>query len=773
MNVGTAVGYLDLDTSKFKNGLQTARQQLQGFTDSTNSMGSRISSLGGALKTAGATMTKSFTVPILGAGIAAGKMAMDTNESMSKVNSILQLGAKEFSSYEQTLKKGAQEIGMAYSDYANAAYDAISAGVEQGKVTEFLTGANKLAKGGLTDLTSATNLLTTAQNAYGLSQSDLAHVSDVLIQTQNKGKVTVNELASCMGKIIPTAKSLGVNMDQLGAGYSIMTAKGIASAEATTYMNAMFNELGKSGTKVDGALKQISGKSFKELTESGKSTGDILQMLSDYAQKSGLSLSDLFGSAEAGKAALTLLSGGAEEFNNMLNTMSNSAGATDKAFNEMNNTAKEKLTQSFASFKNALSDVGTSMQPVIEFVAQIITKFSEFISRLAQTNPALLNFMVVLAGVLAAIGPVLLIVGQLCVAIGGLVTFFSAGGVGATLLAGAIGLITGPVGIVIGVIGALITIGVALYKNWDTIKAKCLEVWNNIKSTISSSWDNVKTTTLNTWDNIKSTISSTTNSIKSVITTVFNAIKSFIQTIVNGWKNIIQTVWSSIKTVVSSGVNAVKTVITTAFNAIKTVIQTVTNGWKNILTTCWSGIKSVVSSGANAVRSTIRSVFSTITNILTAPFKAAQKVISGILGGISSAVSKVTSGISKVTSAFKRSIDNPNAQIQTASVDDINYKMARFELNKAREATISDALATNYSLVEGIQSFSKGINNKTKVNDGNNFDYKGFIDKLSNVTKEIIVPINLDGKQIAKVIAPYSEVESGSRLNYAERGLVL
>lgn len=707
MNVGTAVGYLDLDTSKFKNGLQTARQQLQGFTDSTNSMGSRISSLGGALKTAGATMTKSFTVPILGAGIAAGKMAMDTNESMSKVNSILQLGAKEFSSYEQTLKKGAQEIGMAYSDYANAAYDAISAGVEQGKVTEFLTGANKLAKGGLTDLTSATNLLTTAQNAYGLSQSDLAHVSDVLIQTQNKGKVTVNELASCMGKIIPTAKSLGVNMDQLGAGYSIMTAKGIASAEATTYMNAMFNELGKSGTKVDGALKQISGKSFKELTESGKSTGDILQMLSDYAQKSGLSLSDLFGSAEAGKAALTLLSGGAEEFNNMLNTMSNSAGATDKAFNEMNNTAKEKLTQSFASFKNALSDVGTSMQPVIEFVAQIITKFSEFISRLAQTNPALLNFMVVLAGVLAAIGPVLLIVGQLCVAIGGLVTFFSAGGVGATLLAGAIGLITGPVGIVIGVIGALISVGVALYKNWDTIKAKCSSVWNSIVSTIKS----------------------TTNSIRSTISSIFNAIVS--------------------------------------------VISSTTNRWKSSVVSAFAGIKSAVSSGANAVRSICRSVFSTIGNILIAPFRSAQKVISGILGGISSAVSKVTSGISKVTSAFKRSVDNPDAQIQTASVDDINYKMARFELNKAREATISDALATNYSLVEGIQSFSKGINNKTKVNDGNNFDYKGFIDKLSNVTKEIIVPINLDGKQIAKVIAPYSEVESGSRLNYAERGLVL
>lgn len=234
MNVGTAVGYLDLDMSKFKSGLKIASQELSTFTDKSNGLGDRMQGLGGALKSAGATLTKTFTVPLVGAGLAAGKMAVDTEQSMSKVNSILQLGDKEFKEYEKTIKKGANEIGMSYSNYADAAYDAISAGVEQGKVTEFLTGANKLAKGGLTDLANATNLLTTVQNSYGLEQKDLAHVSDVLIQTQNKGKVTVDELASSMGKIIPTAKGLGVSVDQLGAGYAIMTSKGIASAEATT-----------------------------------------------------------------------------------------------------------------------------------------------------------------------------------------------------------------------------------------------------------------------------------------------------------------------------------------------------------------------------------------------------------------------------------------------------------------------------------------------------------------------------------------------------------
>ncbi|WP_330639366.1 phage tail tape measure protein, partial [Clostridioides difficile] len=117
-------------------------------------------------------------------------------------------------------------------------------------------------------------MLTTIQNAYGMSQKDMAHVSDVLIQTQNKGKLTVDELASSMGKIIPTAKSLNVSVEQLGAGYAILTAKGIASAEATTYMNAMYNELGKSGTKVDKILKKLTDKGFADLQKEGKSTAD-------------------------------------------------------------------------------------------------------------------------------------------------------------------------------------------------------------------------------------------------------------------------------------------------------------------------------------------------------------------------------------------------------------------------------------------------------------------------------------------------------------------
>ena len=146
-----------------------------------------------------------------------------------------------------------------------------------------------------------------------------------------------------MGKIIPTANANGVSLEQLGAGYAIMTSKGIAAAETTTYMNSMLNELGKSGTSADKLLRSTTGSSFKELMASGKSLGDVLGILQQAAEESGKSLSDVFGSAEAGKAAVSLLSNGVDGFNESVQGMIDSAGATDAAFAQMENTTEAKM----------------------------------------------------------------------------------------------------------------------------------------------------------------------------------------------------------------------------------------------------------------------------------------------------------------------------------------------------------------------------------------------------------------------------------------------
>ena len=135
------------------------------------------------------------------------------------------------------------------------------------------------------------------------------------------GKTTVDELASSMGKVIPIANASGTNLDNLATAYAKVTKEGTATAEAGTGIKAMLSELSKSSSGVAKILQEETGESFKRLSQEGKSTADILQILQDYANKSGIELKDLFSSIEAGGVATTILNGGVDDFNGMLKEM--------------------------------------------------------------------------------------------------------------------------------------------------------------------------------------------------------------------------------------------------------------------------------------------------------------------------------------------------------------------------------------------------------------------------------------------------------------------
>ena len=260
------------------------------------------------------------TVGVIGAVAAAVyagpvQAAMKYESSMAKVATIADLKAVPLEQLSSEIMQLSNTTGIASSAIAEDVYNAISAGQKTGDAVNFVANSTKLAKAGFAESSQTLDVLTTILNAYGMEASKVSTVSDMLVQTQNKGKVTVGELSSVMGKIIPTANANNVALEQLCAGYAIMTSKGIAAAETTTYMNSMLNELSKSGTTADKTLRAATGSSFKELMASGKSLGEVLDILQQQAQNSGKTINDMFGSAEAGKAAVSLLSDGVDGFN--------------------------------------------------------------------------------------------------------------------------------------------------------------------------------------------------------------------------------------------------------------------------------------------------------------------------------------------------------------------------------------------------------------------------------------------------------------------------
>jgi TP901 family phage tail tape measure protein len=313
-------------------------------------------------KSLGSALVRTLTKVVAAAGI--GKMLQSAftggtafESAMAKVGTIADTAKVPLESLSSQVLQVSGDMHIGANEIAEAAYQAISAGQDTGNAVAFAGQASMLAKAGFTSSASAVDILTTALNAYGKGADEAGHVSDVLLTTQNLGKTSVDELAGSMGRVIPLAAAYNVSMENLSSGLAIMTANGIATAEASTYTKSMLNELGDTGSSVGKILKQQTGKSFAELNADGKSLGDVLQVLYDSVGGNATKFAGLWSSVEAGTGALSLASSGADKFNGVLQQMQADSGATQTAYDTMTNTMAYKLD----GVKTNAQNLGTAL----------------------------------------------------------------------------------------------------------------------------------------------------------------------------------------------------------------------------------------------------------------------------------------------------------------------------------------------------------------------------------------------------------------------------
>lgn len=463
--------FFTANTGGMKKAMSEIRTDLQNVSAAAETAAKQTQksweNAGKKMQTAGKLMSAAVTVPLLAAGTAGTKFAIDQEKSFNKVSTLLDEGTTDFKKYKDDIRNGSSEMGVAFDEYSESVYGSISAGIDAADAVDFTAKAVKLAKGGFTDTATAVDVMTTAINAYGLEAEDADRISDMLINTQNLGKTTVDELASSMGAVIPTANAQNVSLEQLSTGYAVLTKNGIATSEAGTYMKAMFGELGKSGSQTDKILREKLGKSFAELSAEGMNTGEILNVLKDEAEGSGQSLSDLFGSSEAGAAALTLIKDGGDDFNDTLASMGDVAGATDEAFEKMENSAGVKLANAFNALKNSAAEFGDMVLPVIATLAEYLAKVA---GRISDLGPSAKWFIMIAGLIAAAIGPVLLALGSVAMALAPLMGHIKRlGGVMKVLRLAFIAM-TGPVGLTIAALVAIGAIFIVLYKRSETFR---------------------------------------------------------------------------------------------------------------------------------------------------------------------------------------------------------------------------------------------------------------------------------------------------------------
>ncbi len=283
--------------------------------------------------------------------------------SIAKVSTLADPSQMSIGDMSNDLLELSQKTGQAASDLADAEYQALSAGIATKSASEFVEQANQLAVGGFTEAATAVDVLTTALNAYQLDVSETERVSDTLITTQNLGKTTVDELARQMGRVIPSAAAYNVEIEDLSTAYATLTANGIATAESTTYLKGMLNELGSTNSAVSATLQEETGKTFAMLIEDGSSLGDIIGILSDSVDGNATAFANLWSSQEAGIGALSLLTSGTEKYNDTLEKMENSTGTAAEAYETMTETSEHTAKAVQTAGTNLQIAIGDAMLP--------------------------------------------------------------------------------------------------------------------------------------------------------------------------------------------------------------------------------------------------------------------------------------------------------------------------------------------------------------------------------------------------------------------------
>ena len=567
---------------EYQNKLQKAKQHLEDLEKAQKDFGTAAAQ---AIKEAGAKIEEyggkvegvgKKLMPVSGVAAATGtaltKMAWDFEDGMAKVSTIADTTEVPISDLEKQIKQLSDSTGVEAGEIAENVYNAISAGQKTGDAVNFVSKATDLARAGFAETGDALDVLSTIMNAYGLEASEVDKVSNDLIMTQNLGKTTVAELSSSMGKVIPTAKSTGVNLDELCGAYAVMTSNGVATAETTTYLNSMLNELGKQGSTAANAFAagtehiKEGGLTMAEAMEQGWSLSDVLSVLDEQAAASGTSINNMFSSAEAGKAA-NILWDNAEKFNGAVEEIQGSTTATSDALGNLE-TSGHKTEVAISQIKNAGLEFG---QTISAMLAPALQKLAEYIrnakEKLDGMDDGQKQAIVTIGLIVAAIGPALVIIGKVITAVGTITTGVGSlvGFVGGTvvplitgtimpalsglwaLITGAImtalsglwALITGtvmpalsglwalmlanPISIVIAAIAAIVAAFVLLWNKCEGFRNFWINLFSSVKSTVVDAKNNV----LSTFDGIKNGISSRIEGAKNSVHNAIENIKGF------------------------------------------------------------------------------------------------------------------------------------------------------------------------------------------------------------------------------------------------------
>ena len=519
VNMGTAIAYLELDTSKFSKGFVSAYNDLKVFGDKSATAEQKLNGLSSAFKTTGGLLSRNVTLPIVGVGAAAVKTATDFEAGMSEVKAISGATGSEFDALRDKAIEMGAKTKFSASDSADAFKYMAMAGWDASAMMDGIAGVMDLAAASGEDLATTSDIVTDALTAFGLQASDSAHFADVLAQASSKSNTNVGLMGETFKYVAPVAGALGYSIEDTAVAIGLMANSGIKGSQAGTALRSTITrlakpvgeakdaveELGISITNADGTMKPLS-QTMVELRE--KFAGLTEEQKAQYAA--------MLAGQEGMSGLLAIVNASDEDFQKLTDEINNANGAAEDMASVMMDNTAGAVEQLKGALESAGILIGEKLTPYIRKLAEWITGLVEKFNSLSEGEQ---EQIVKLGLILAAIGPVLLIMSKVISVVlmfakaFGLIknvvypaflaiTQLKAGMTAAELamegfskeslgIASVLSGITAPIAAVIAIIAFLVGAFVTLWKTNEEFRDNMVGIWNSIKESINNFFDGV------------------------------------------------------------------------------------------------------------------------------------------------------------------------------------------------------------------------------------------------------------------------------------------
>lgn len=478
---------------RFSKPLEQAAKNTKHQTNAMKKTARQIQGVGKSISGIGTSLTQKFTVPIVGAMTASGKMADTFQQDVGQINTLLD-DKSHLESYRQASVRVSNDTGLALGTVTKGMYQVVSSLGDGGKETQKIFNIMaKAAKGGGSEVSESVSLISSAMKGYGqVSESTAQKISDMAFQTQKLGVTTYKELAASMQPLFPLGKSLNVSYEELFGSMATLTGVTGNTAEVTTQMKGVFTGLLKP-TKDMQNLMQKYGYANGQAMIKAEGMSGVLKILQKETGGNSDQMAKLFSNSRALTAALALTGAQYDTFNQKTKKMGQASGSTEKALKDMQ-TPMSKIRKTINILKNSMTVFGTQ---VLTVVVPPITKFGNSIKKMTdhfqKLTPQQQQMIVKMMMVAAAVGPVLVIFGKMVTTIGMVHLKWTMLLKKINAFGGVSKMIMSPGGKVVLVLAAIAAAAVLIYKNWDKISAAAKKFKNiAVKAMNEAGFDTAK-----------------------------------------------------------------------------------------------------------------------------------------------------------------------------------------------------------------------------------------------------------------------------------------